>query len=194
MEIKKVKLSKLKPHEENPRTINEFKFKHLVESIQEFPEMLDARPLVVDKDHKILCGNMRYLACKEIGIKELPVKIVDLPEEKKRELMIKDNLSYGDWDWDALDFNWDMDLVDKWLGRDTVDYSALDDYEDLDGALEDLHGGVKKAIQIKVSSEHYEEAKELEKECREGHIYIGGEFLELIRKIKHDEKGKSKGS
>ena len=191
MEIKKVKISSLKPHEDNPRTIDEFKFDYLKESITDFPQMLEMRPIVVNKKGEILCGNMRYLACKELGYKEIPVKEVELTQAQEKELMIKDNLSYGDWDWDAIEFNWDMDSVDRWLGRDSIDYSALD-YEDVGDALAGLHNGVKKAIQIKIISEHYTTAKDLEKECRDQGIYIGGAFLEELLKIKRtNEEGRT---
>ena len=190
MEIKKVKISSLKPHEDNPRTIDEFKFSYLKESITDFPQMLEMRPLVVNKKGEILCGNMRYLACKDLGYKEIHVKEVNLTDAQEKELMIKDNLSYGDWDWDAIEFNWDMDSVDKWLGRDSIDYSVLD-YEDVGNALDGLHNGVKKAIQIKIIADHYETAKELEKKCRDNGVYIGGLFLEELHKIKlGDEKGR----
>jgi len=107
---------------------------------------------------------------------------VDLPEERAKELMVKDNLSYGDWDMDSLEFGWDMEMVEKWLGKENVDYSALDDYEDVLAGVDDLYNGVKKAIQIEVGAK-YEEAKELEKQCREAGIYIGGEFIQYLQDV-----------
>ncbi len=104
----------IKPNPDNPRTIRDDNFKKLVKSIKEFPEMLDARPLVLNKEHIILGGNMRYKAAKEAGLTELPVKIVDWPENKQREFIIKDNVSGGDWDWDILANEWDTDLLDDW--------------------------------------------------------------------------------
>lgn len=104
----------IKPNPDNPRTIRDDNFKKLVKSIKEFPEMLDARPLVLNKEHIILGGNMRYKAAKEAGLTELPVKIVDWPEDKQREFIIKDNVSGGDWDWDILANEWDTDLLDDW--------------------------------------------------------------------------------
>jgi len=189
MEIKKVKISSLTTHEANPRSIDEYKFKYLKESIQEFPEMLELRPIVINKKGQILCGNMRYLACKSLGFNEILVKEIDFTEAQEMELMVKDNLSYGDWDWDVLEFSWDLNMIDKWLGRDPIDYSELDvlDYAD---ALDGLHDGVKKAIQIKIINSHYVLAKKLEKECRDKDIYIGGEFLNELNKIKQAD-GKS---
>ena len=188
METKKVKISSLTTHEANPRSIDEYKFKYLQESIQEFPEMLEMRPIVVNKKGQILCGNMRFLACKSLGFVEVPVKEVELTEAQEMELMVKDNLSYGDWDWDVLEFSWDLNMIDKWLGRDAIDYSELDELDYTD-ALDGLHDGVKKAIQIKINNSHYSEAKKLEKECRNRDIYIGGCFMDELNKIKEaDEK------
>lgn len=103
-----MKLSDIKPNPKNPRTIRDENFKKLVQSIKDFPEMLDARPLVLNKEHIILGGNMRYKAAKEAGLTELPVKIVDWSEEKQREFIIKDNVSGGDWDWDTLANEWEI--------------------------------------------------------------------------------------
>ncbi len=108
-----IKISKLKPNPNNPRTIKDDNFKKLVKSLQDFPEMIEAREIIVNKDLVILGGNMRYRAAQEAGIKELPVKIVDWPEEKQREFIIKDNVSGGDWDWEVLANEWsDVDLED----------------------------------------------------------------------------------
>lgn len=108
-----IEISKLKPNHDNPRTIKDDNFKKLVKSLQDFPEMIEAREIVVNKDLVILGGNMRYQAAKEAGIKELPVKIVDWTEEKQREFIIKDNVSGGDWDWEALANEWsDINLGD----------------------------------------------------------------------------------
>lgn len=114
------KLSDIKPNPDNPRIIKDDKFKKLVQSIKDFPEMLDAREIVVNQDMMILGGNMRYKAAKAAGIKELPVKIVDWAEEKQREFIIKDNVSGGEWDWDMLANEWDIEELDDW-GLDTPD-------------------------------------------------------------------------
>ena len=96
METQRVKLSQIKPNENNPRLIKDDKFKKLVKSIQDFPEMLELRPIVVNSDMLILGGNMRYRALKEAGAKEVPVIIADkLTEEQQREFLIKDNVSGG---------------------------------------------------------------------------------------------------
>ena len=95
----KIKISKLKPNESNPRIIKEPKFRKLVQSIKDFPEMLDLRPIVVDEEMTILGGNMRYKACIQAGIKEVPIKIAEgLTDEQKKEFIVKDNVGFGEWD------------------------------------------------------------------------------------------------
>jgi site-specific DNA-methyltransferase (adenine-specific) len=105
---------KIKLNPNNPRIIKDDKFKKLVQSIKDFPEMLDIRPIVVNKDGIILGGNMRFKACLEAGIKEPPYKVVDLTEEQQKEFLIKDNVSGGEWDWDALQESFNIDLLDNW--------------------------------------------------------------------------------
>ena len=117
-------IKKLKSNNDNPRIINDTKFEKLVNSIKEFPEMLDLRPIVIDENNIILGGNMRYRACLKAGIKDVPVKIAKgLTEEQKREFIIKDNASFGEWDWATLGNEWDsMDLnswgIDVWKNMD----------------------------------------------------------------------------
>lgn len=112
MQLEKINNIKLNPN--NPRLIKDDKFKKLVQSIKDFPEMLDIRPIVVNKDMVILGGNMRYKACKEAGLKEIPIIITDLSEDKQREFLIKDNTSGGEWDWDLLANEWDVEQLDAW--------------------------------------------------------------------------------
>jgi ParB-like chromosome segregation protein Spo0J len=116
-----LKISEIKPNPQNPRIIRDDKFKKLVQSIKDFPEMLDTREIVVNKDHVILGGNMRFKAAKEAGLKEVPVKIVDWDEDKQREFIAKDNANLGEWDWDILaNDGWEMEDLKEWgvdLGR-----------------------------------------------------------------------------
>jgi len=121
MDIKKTSISKIKSNPNNPRLIKDDKFAKLVTSIKEFPEMLDIRPIVVNKDMVILGGNMRFKACKEAGLKEIPVVIVDLPEAKQREFIIKDNVSGGEWDWNLLANEWDAEQLTEW-GLDIIGF------------------------------------------------------------------------
>lgn len=109
-----LKITEIKNNPNNPRLIKDDKFKKLVTSIQEFPEMLDTREVVVNKDHVILGGNMRFKAAKEAGLKEVPVKIVDWDEDKQRQFIIKDNVSGGEWDWDMMANEWDADELAAW--------------------------------------------------------------------------------
>ena len=92
----KVKINEIKSNELNPRWIKDSKFEKLVKSIKEFPEMLELRPIVVDENMTILGGNMRYKACVEAGLKEIPIIIANkLSETQKKEFIIKDNIGFG---------------------------------------------------------------------------------------------------
>ena len=126
-----VKISEVKVNPNNPRLIKDDKFKKLVQSVKDFPEMLNIRPIVVNKDMIILGGNMRFKACKEAGLKEVPIIITDLTEEQQKEFLIKDNVSGGEWDWDILANEWDTDKITKW-GLDLPIYDKLDNLEDGD--------------------------------------------------------------
>ena len=154
MEIKKISISEVKPNPNNPRVIKDNKFKSLVKSIKEFPQMLDIRPIVVDELNYILGGNMRFKACKEAGLTEIPIIIAsNLTEQQKMEFIIKDNANFGDWDWEFLNENWDMDLISEW-GVDIfelpneVDYSLLDDEDDddTDNKVKDKADGNSKSV------------------------------------------------
>jgi len=115
MKTEKISISKIKLNPNNPRLIKDDKFTKLVQSIKDFPEMLEIRPIVVNEDMIILGGNMRFKACKEAGLKEISIiKASGLSEEKQREFLIKDNVSGGEWDWDMLANEWDELELDKW--------------------------------------------------------------------------------
>jgi ParB-like chromosome segregation protein Spo0J len=185
MKAIKTKLSEVKLNPNNPRLIKDDNFKKLVQSIKDFPEMLDIRPIVVNADMVILGGNMRFKACKEAGLKEVPIIIADnLTEEQQREFLIKDNVSGGEWDWSLLN-DWDSEQLEDW-GLNVpefateVDYSILDD-EDVEDQLADMTNGVKKAIQIEFEAEHYEEAYALVKFWREKDAYVGGMIMEYLK-------------
>ena len=132
-------ITEIKPNPKNPRTIRDDKFKKLVKSIHDFPQMLDKRPLVcfTDTDGKlvVLGGNMRLKAAKEVGLKELPVVLADdWTEEQKAQFLIKDNVGFGEWNWDELKADWDLEKLDDW-GLDVPDFESKqleaqdDDYE-----------------------------------------------------------------
>jgi ParB-like chromosome segregation protein Spo0J len=189
MEIRSVKLSEIKSNPNNPRIIKDDKFRKLVKSIQEFPKMLEIRPIVVNADMIVLGGNMRLKACKEAGLKEVPVIFAhDLTEDEQKQFIIKDNVGFGEWDWDMLANEWEPELLDEWgltvpNWGETPDYSILDD-EDVSDQLDDMTNGVKKAIQIEFETEHYEEAYELVKFWREQGAYVGSMILEYLRSEK----------
>jgi site-specific DNA-methyltransferase (adenine-specific) len=115
MKTQTVSISKVKLNPNNPRLIKDDKFKKLVSSIQSFPEMLDIRPIVVNSDMVVLGGNMRLRACKEAGLKEVPIIVADnIPEDRQAEFIIKDNVGFGEWDWEMLANEWDSDLLADW--------------------------------------------------------------------------------
>jgi DNA modification methylase len=110
-----VKISKVKGNPSNPRIIKNDKFKKLVKSIQEFPEMLKLRPIVVDEDMMVLGGNMRLKASKEAGLSEVWIDIAEgLTEEQKKEFIVKDNVGFGEWEWDILANEWDSVQLAEW--------------------------------------------------------------------------------
>lgn len=103
------------PNPTNPRIIKDDKFKKLVKSIQEFPQMLELRPIVVDSNMVVLGGNMRLKACIAAGLKEVPIIVADqLTDEQKGEFIIKDNVGFGEWDWDELANQWEIDDLTQW--------------------------------------------------------------------------------
>jgi len=142
MQTKSVKISEIKPNPNNPRLIKDDKFAKLVKSVKEFPEMLDIRPIVVNSDMIILGGNMRYKACKEAGLKEIPVIIAEgLTEQQQKEFLIKDNVAGGEWDWDMLANEWEVEQLDAW-GLDIPNFDVTnleaveDDFEAPEGGIE----------------------------------------------------------
>lgn len=133
-DTKLTQISKIKPNPNNPRLIKDDKFAKLVQSIKDFPDMLDIRPIVCNKDMIVLGGNMRLKACIEAGLKKVPVIIADLTEEQQREFIIKDNVSGGEWDWNMIANEWDAVQLTDW-GLDIPDFAVNeleateDDYE-----------------------------------------------------------------
>jgi ParB-like chromosome segregation protein Spo0J len=107
-------IGKIKANPNNPRTIKDDKFFKLVQSLKDLPEMAKVRPVVVNQDMVVLGGNMRLKAMKEAGWKDVPVEIVDWDEEKQRQFIIKDNVGFGEWDWEMLANQWDAEQLDDW--------------------------------------------------------------------------------
>jgi DNA modification methylase len=143
MNITTTKLTDIKSNPNNPRIIKDDKFKKLVASIKEFPQMLSLRPIVINDDMIVLGGNMRLKACKEAGLKEVPViKASDLNEEQQKAFIIKDNVGYGEWDWDMLANEWDAEELVEW-GLDIPNFviddlgtAEEDDFDVPDGGIE----------------------------------------------------------
>lgn len=121
MQVKTVKISEVKLNPNNPRLIKDDKFAKLVQSIKDLPQMLSIRPIVVNTDMIVLGGNMRLKACKEAGLKEVPIIVADdLNEDQQREFLIKDNVSGGEWDWSMIANDWDSEQLEQW-GLDVPD-------------------------------------------------------------------------
>ena len=133
--IEKIKIGKVFENTENPRIIKDNKFKKLVSSIKEFPEMLELRPIVVNSDMIVLGGNMRLKACKEAGLKEVYIlKAENLTKEQEKEFIVKDNVGFGEWDWEILANEWDVKKLEDW-GLDGFPFedvleSEEDNYEE----------------------------------------------------------------
>jgi hypothetical protein len=135
MQVKKVKISEIKTNPKNPRLIKDDKFKKLVKSIQEFPQMLELRPIVVDENNIVLGGNMRLKACIEVGLKEVYiVQAADLTEEQKNEFIVKDNVGFGEWDWDVLANEWEAVKLEEW-GLDVWQLNMDNDFEDAEDII-----------------------------------------------------------
>jgi len=132
MQSIKVKISEVKANPNNPRIIKDDKFAKLVQSVKDFPEMLEIRPIVVNADMVVLGGNMRFKACKEAGLKEVPIIVAEnLTDEQQKEFIIKDNVSGGEWDWDMLANEWDTDKLEAWgldlpLGKEVNEEDLFD--------------------------------------------------------------------
>jgi len=132
-----VAINKIKPNPKNPRTIKDERFEKLKKSIQDFPDMLNKRPLVcfTDTDGKfvVLGGNMRLKAAKDLGLKELPIILADeWTEEQKVEFLIKDNVGFGEWDWNELNTDWDIEQLNEW-GLEVPGFAIMPSEDELIG-------------------------------------------------------------
>jgi len=140
MKIETVKISAVKSNPNNPIIIKDDKFKKLVTSIKEFPQMLNIRPIVVNDEMIVLGGNMRLKACIEAGLKEVSIiKASELTPEQQNEFIIKDNVGFGEWNWDDLANSWDTEQLTEW-GLDIPSFDIADEKEqkDLSSSIENL--------------------------------------------------------
>jgi hypothetical protein len=159
-----VSVKEIKSNDSNPRIIKDDKFMKLVRSLQEFPAMLEYRPVIVNQDMVILAGNMRYKAAKYLGYDKIPTIIAkELTEKEQRELIIKDNVGYGEWDWDMLANQWDNEELDSW-GLDIPNFESLSEIESkgrmnatLDEKLDTYLNATIKQIVLYYEYEEYEE-------------------------------------
>jgi len=144
-EIKYIKINEIKPDPNNPRQIKDEQFKKLCESIKNNKEFFETRPILVDKTMTIFAGNMRYRAAIEIGLEEVPVAIMDVTDEKRKEILLRDNIQNGEWDYDILANEYDMNFLDD-LGLDIAfKYeNTVENLGDLSGVDDvDIKGTVK---------------------------------------------------
>ena len=151
-----VKISKEKGNPSNPRIIKNDKFKKLVKSIKEFPEMLKLRPIVVDEDMMVLGGNMRLKASKEAGLKEVWIDVAEgLTEEQKKEFIVKDNVGFGEWEWDILANEWDSVELAEW----GLDVWENEDDKQTNGDLNDISDNITEEyrVEIELTSEREQE-------------------------------------
>ena len=132
MQVTRMALRDVPANPDNPRVIRDEKFKKLVQSLRDFPQMLELRPIVVNAQRIVLGGNMRLKACEAAGLLEVPVIIADaLTPEQEREFIIKDNVSFGEWDWDILANQWELDTLIEW-GLDLPQFDELDSEDEED--------------------------------------------------------------
>jgi ParB-like chromosome segregation protein Spo0J len=175
MNIESVKISTVKSNPNNPRVIKDDKFDKLVQSIKDFPKMLEIRPIVVNDDMIVLGGNMRLKACKEAGLKEVQIiKASDLTEEQQREFIIKDNVGFGEWDWEQLK-EWDGEELEAW-GLDVPELKAIDESEEGDEIKipKSLQVIPKKEYILIMADEDSEEWQELQNIFKCGLVRQGG--------------------
>lgn len=187
-------IAEIKPNPKNPRVIKDDKFAKLVKSITDFPQMLEKRPLVcfTDVDGKlvVLGGNMRLKAAKEVGLKELPVVLADdWNEEQKNEFLIKDNVGFGEWQWDELAADWDAQQLQDW-GLDLPGFDLNSDNLGTDFNLPDGDKAPfqqmtftladEQADQIKIAIDEIKETEEYKYAETMGNENSNGNALYLI--------------
>jgi ParB-like chromosome segregation protein Spo0J len=156
--IKQVRVAHLKRNPNNPRIIKGDKFYKLVQSVKDFPEMLSVRPIVVNQDMVVLGGNMRLKAIQEANIKEVTVEVVDWDLDKQAEFIIKDNINFGEWDFDALANEWTNEPLEQW-GLDVwkeQEASIEEEVEDQDSTSDDDPKEVVNRIVLEYSDQDHE--------------------------------------
>ena len=190
--IEQVKISKVKNNPNNPRLIKDDKFKKLVNSIKEFPEMLKIRPIVVNEDMIVLGGNMRLKACRDAGLKEVfIIKASELTEEQQREFVIKDNSGFGEWDWDMIANEWDGGQLEEWGLNLPVFQDSMSNTEEYKGSdpdleLENFMNAEIKRLYLVYDSETFEKVVDwLNKKIKD---YNVEDYSQFVLKLIEDEK------
>ena len=165
--VNSIKLSAIKSNPNNPRVIKDDKFKKLVQSIKDFPKMMELRPMVLNSDSIVLGGNMRLKALKELGYKEVPIEWVkradDLTEDEARRFIIADNVGFGEHDWELLNNKWNVEELEGW-GLDV--WQQPEDEKEPD--FDDLIGEEKnKPATLKITFESPEQLQKAEIDIKE---------------------------
>jgi len=151
----RLSINKIKPNAVNPRYIKDHKFKKLVKSIKSFPEMLEKRPIIVDENMIVLGGNMRLKASIEAGLKEVWIDIAEgWSEDQKKEFIIKDNVGFGEWDWDILGNEWNVKQLEHW-GLDGFPF------EEEQVEIKDISDSIESSFRVEVELENEEEQEKL---------------------------------
>ena len=160
-----IKLSKIKLNPSNPRTIKDERFEKLCSSLKTFAEkMMPLRPIVIDEDGIILGGNMRFKALKELGFKEVPddwvKQVFDLSEDEKKEFIVKDNVGFGDWDWEQLETEWDKEQLEEWgLDLPNFESEGVQDYSNKNKEINTGDFSDKMTIKLEFVVEEYHQVK-----------------------------------
>jgi ParB-like chromosome segregation protein Spo0J len=149
--IEAYNINDISPNPSNPRIIKDAKFDALVKSIQEFPDMTMVRPLIINQDNVIIGGNMRYMAMKQLEFTTVPCQKVDWDEERQKEFLIKDNLNFGEWNWDDLANDFNQDDLSDW-GLELPKMTEVD--EESEPTIE------SEKIILEYSTEEYHQVKQ----------------------------------
>jgi len=159
-----MKLKDIKPNPNNPRVLRDEKFAKLKQSIQEFPKMLSLRPIVIDENNVVLGGNMRLRALQDLGYTDIDDTCVkyakDLTEEEKQRFIIADNVAFGEWDWDTLANDWEVEDLEAW-GLEIPQFDTVEEQE-----MEDLSDKIKSMFKIEVIC----------KDCHRNHHKLNGDL------------------
>lgn len=158
----KKKLSEYRLNDSNPRFISQDKLERLKKSIQDFPQMMSVRPIVVDDENVVLGGNMRFRALQELGYTEVDSEwikqINELTDEQKQEFIIKDNVGFGSWDWEVLASEWDNGLLCEW-GLDVIGFDVNPDEYGEDFSLPDGDKAPFQQMTFTLADEQAEQVK-----------------------------------